>query len=87
VLLVRRTSDGDIAEPIVLSQSRPREPVIWLIRLLAYLLAHGLLKGRLQLSDAERATLGEIGHRLGRQVLGEMANVALPETILAWYPR
>ena len=28
------------------------------------------LKGRLKLSDAERATLGEIGHRLGRQVLG-----------------
>jgi hypothetical protein len=24
------------------------------------------LKGRLQLSDAERATLGEVGHRLGR---------------------
>jgi hypothetical protein len=33
------------------------------------------LKGRLKLSDAERATLGEIGHRLGRQVLGEVANV------------
>lgn len=27
------------------------------------------LKGRLKLSDAERATLGEIGHRLGRRVL------------------
>jgi len=26
------------------------------------------LKGRLILSDAERATLGEIGHRLGRKV-------------------
>jgi hypothetical protein len=25
------------------------------------------LKGRLMLSDAERATLGEIGHRLGRR--------------------
>ena len=43
------------------------------------------LKGRLKLSDAERATLGEIGHRLGRQVLGEVANVARPDTILAWY--
>jgi hypothetical protein len=30
------------------------------------------LKGRLKLSDAERATLGEIGHRLGRKVLGEV---------------
>jgi hypothetical protein len=43
------------------------------------------LKGRLRLSDAERATLGEIGHRLGRKVLGEVANVARPDTILAWY--
>src|SRR5213080_1053174 len=43
------------------------------------------LKGRLKLSDAERVTLGEIGHRighrLGRKVLGEVAN----DTILAWY--
>ncbi len=29
------------------------------------------LKGRLKLSDAERATLGEIGHRVGRKVLDE----------------
>ena len=43
------------------------------------------LKGRLKLSNAERATLGEIGHRLGRKVLGEVANVARPDTILAWY--
>src|SRR6202007_813937 len=43
------------------------------------------LKGRLQLSDAERAMLGEIGHPLGRQVVGEVANVARPATILAWY--
>jgi putative transposase len=47
-------------------------------------------KGRLKLTDAERATLGEIGHRLGRKVLGEVANVARPDTILAgtasWLP-
>ena len=43
------------------------------------------LKGRLKLSDAERATLGEMGRRLGRKVLGEVANVARPDTILAWY--
>jgi len=43
------------------------------------------LKGRLKLSDAERVTLGKIGHRLGRKVLGEVANVARPDTILAWY--
>jgi hypothetical protein len=43
------------------------------------------LKGRLKLSDAERATLAEIGHRLSRKVLAEVATVARPETILAWY--
>jgi putative transposase len=43
------------------------------------------LRGRLKLSDAERATLGEIGHRLGRKVLAEVATVARPDTILAWY--
>ena len=43
------------------------------------------LKGRLRLSDAERATLAEIGHRLGRKVLADVATVARPDTILAWY--
>jgi putative transposase len=43
------------------------------------------LKGRLKLSDAERATLGEIGHRLGPKALAEVATVARPDTILAWY--
>jgi putative transposase len=43
------------------------------------------LKGRVRFSDAERARLGEIGHRLGRRVLGEVATVARPDTIPAWY--
>jgi putative transposase len=43
------------------------------------------LKGRLKLSDAERAELGELGHRLGRKLLAEVAHVARPDTILAWY--
>ena len=29
--------------------------------------------------------LTQRGHRLGRKVLGEVANVARPDTILAWY--
>jgi len=45
------------------------------------------MKGRLKLSGAERAKLGEIGHRLGRKALGEVATAALPDTILAWYRR
>jgi putative transposase len=43
------------------------------------------LNGRLKLSDAERSTLGEIRHRLGRTALAEVAIVAKPDTILAWY--
>jgi putative transposase len=43
------------------------------------------LRGRVKLSDAERATLAEIGHRLGRKVLDEVATIARPDTILAWY--
>jgi len=39
----------------------------------------------LRLSDAERAMLGKIGHRLSRQALAEVATVARPDTILAWY--
>jgi putative transposase len=45
------------------------------------------LQGRLRLSDAERAWLGEIGHRLGRKALSEVATAALPDTILRWYRR
>jgi putative transposase len=45
------------------------------------------LQGRLSLSEAERGTLGEIRHRLGRKALGEVATAALPDTILGWYRR
>src|SRR5260370_179601 len=45
------------------------------------------LKGRLKLSDVERTKLGEIGHRLGRKALGEVAPTALPATTLAWNRR
>jgi hypothetical protein len=43
------------------------------------------LKGRVKLSDTERGVLGEIGHRLGRKVLADVATVARPDTILGWY--
>jgi Homeodomain-like domain len=45
------------------------------------------IKGRLLLSDGEKATLSEIAYRLGRKALREVAMVAQPETILAWYRR
>ena len=43
------------------------------------------IKGRLLLCDAEKATLAEIAHRLGRKALEELAAVAKPDTLLAWY--
>jgi hypothetical protein len=43
------------------------------------------IKGRLLLSDAEKATLAEIAHRLGRKALKEVAAAAKPDTLLAWY--
>src|SRR5215467_6273429 len=48
-----------------------------------------ILKARLQpgwrLSDGERATLAEIGKRLGRKGLQQVARIANPDTILRWY--
>ncbi len=45
------------------------------------------VSGRLGLSDPERSTLSEIGKRLGRKHLAEVACIAKPDTILAWYRR
>src|SRR5580692_9366073 len=43
------------------------------------------LPSRLGLGDPERATLAEIGKRLGRKALREVACIAKPDTILGWY--
>jgi putative transposase len=41
--------------------------------------------GRVQLSDAERRRLAEIGKKLGKRALEEVASLVKPETILAWH--
>src|SRR6266404_8577264 len=43
------------------------------------------IKGRLQLTDPERISLAEIGMRLGRVALAEVAQIVRPETILGWH--
>ena len=43
------------------------------------------LPSRLRLSDPQRSTLAEIGKRLGRKALAQVACVAKPSTILGWY--
>ena len=45
------------------------------------------LSSWLRLTNPERATLAEIDKRLRRKVLREVATVAKPDTILAWYWR
>jgi hypothetical protein len=41
--------------------------------------------GRVRLSDGERKTLAEIGKKLGKKALEEVASLVKPDTILAWY--
>jgi hypothetical protein len=45
------------------------------------------LPARMRLSNPERSTLAEIGKRLGRAALQQVACIAKPDTILAWYRR
>ena len=45
------------------------------------------LTGRVQLTDAERRSLAEIGKKLGKQALKEVAHVVKPETILGWHKK
>ena len=43
------------------------------------------IKGRVRLSDGERKVLAEIGQKLGKQALEEVATIVKPDTILGWH--
>jgi putative transposase len=43
------------------------------------------ITGRVQLTDSERKPLAEIGHKLGKQALQEVAKIVKPDTILGWH--
>jgi len=43
------------------------------------------ITGRVRLTDGERKTLAEIGQKLGKQALQEVAKIVTPATILAWH--
>ncbi|HEY5865180.1 MAG TPA: hypothetical protein VI542_06450 [Candidatus Tectomicrobia bacterium] len=43
------------------------------------------IMGRVPLSDGDRLALAELGQKLGRKTLKEIATVAKPDTILAWH--
>ena len=46
---------------------------------------HNQIAGRIRLNDAERSSLAEIGKKLGKQALEEVANIVKPDTILSWH--
>ena len=43
------------------------------------------INGRVPLSDSDRQALAEIGQKLGRKALAEIATIAQADTILAWH--
>jgi putative transposase len=43
------------------------------------------IKGRVRLSTGEREALAEIGQKLGKQALEQVATIVKPDTILAWH--
>src|SRR5204863_9975620 len=43
------------------------------------------IRGRLRLSDGERKALAEIGQKLSKQALREVAKIVKPDTILGWH--
>jgi putative transposase len=60
------------------------EAVVYLIEENRILRAQ--LRGRrLRLTDEDRRRLARCGHRLGRRLLGELATLVTPDTILRWH--
>jgi hypothetical protein len=45
------------------------------------------ITGRVRLTDGERKTLAELGQKLGKQALKEVAKIVKPDTILGWHRR
>ena len=43
------------------------------------------IEGRVQLTDAERRTLADIGKKLSKQALEEIVTIVQPDTLLAWH--
>src|SRR5215468_7397901 len=43
------------------------------------------ITGRVRLSDGERTMLADIGQKLGKKALEEVANIVKPDTILGWH--
>ena len=46
---------------------------------------HNQITGRVRLTEGERKTLAEIGQKLGKKALAEVATSVKPDTILGWH--
>jgi hypothetical protein len=64
---------------------REQEDVIAFLREENRVLKARLEGQRLRLDDRERRRLGELGHRLGRQLLARVVTIVTPDTILRWH--
>jgi len=43
------------------------------------------ITGRIRLNDGERKALADIGQKLGKQALKDVATIVKPDTILGWH--
>ena len=64
---------------------REQEDVIAFLREENRVLKARLEGRRLRLDDHERRRLAELGHRLGRRLLADVATIVTPDTILRWH--
>ena len=64
---------------------REQENVIAFLREENRVLKAQLEGRRLRLADSERRRLAELGHRLGRRLLADVATIVTPDTILRWH--
>ena len=64
---------------------REQADVIAFLREENRLLKARLAGQRLRFDDGERRRLAELGHRLGRRLLAQVATIVTPDTILRWH--
>jgi hypothetical protein len=64
---------------------REQADVIAFLREENRLLKARLAGRRLRFDDGERRRLAELGHRLGRRLLAQVATLVTPDTILRWH--
>jgi putative transposase len=64
---------------------REQADVIAFLREKNRLLKARLAGRRLRFDDGERRRLAELGHRLGRRLLAQVATIVTPDTILRWH--